>query len=217
MIAPKELVKRILKPEKYRQLRQALGKERIQWSRVVMDRETRRLVSALPYYELDALEISGDDWSKFGFHSYRHLNYPEYDICSGPAGEGICDLVILEQVLEHVRRPATAIRNAFIMLRPGGRALVTTPFMVKFHAYPGVYGDYYRWTEDGMRVFLEDAGLVDVVTGSWGNRKCLRADAKKHGLEWTDYNPLLHSLKNEPEWPISIWAMAQKPLPQKDR
>jgi SAM-dependent methyltransferase len=209
MMGAKHFVKRLLKPERYRQLRQALGKERIQWARVVMDRETLSLVSALPYGELDALEISGDGWSKFGFHSYKQLNYPEYDICSGPAGEGICDLVIFEQVLEHVRRPATAVQNALTMLRPGGRTLITTPFLVKFHAYPGVYGDYHRWTEDGMRTFLEDAGFVNVVTGSWGNRQCLRADLM-HGLRWTDYNPLFHSLKNEPEWPISVWAMAQK-------
>ena len=143
MIGAKHLVKRLLKPERHRQLRQALGKERIQWARVVMDRETLSLVSALPYGELDALEISGDGWSKFGFHSYRQLNYPEYDICSSPAGEGICDLVIFEQVLEHVRRPAMAVQNALTMLRPGGRTLITTPFLVKFHAFPGVYGDYH--------------------------------------------------------------------------
>src|SRR6185503_12426398 len=116
--------------------------------------------------------------------------------------------IILEQVLEHVRHPRDAVRNALSMLRPGGAALISTPFMLKIHRYPG---DYYRWTEDGMRVLLEDAGFIDVVTGSWGNRKCLRADLKS-GLKWTYYNPLIHTLENEPEWPIVIWALAKKML-----
>ena len=60
MIGLKDLVKRNLTPERYRQLRQALGIEKTQWARVVMDQEAFRLVRALPYTELDALEISGD-------------------------------------------------------------------------------------------------------------------------------------------------------------
>jgi SAM-dependent methyltransferase len=204
-----QLIKRYLKPETRRWLRQVLGKERTMWVRIAMQRETLRLVQTLPCGDLDAVEISGDDWSSIGFRSYKHLDYPEFDICDGPFGEGVCDLVFLEQVLEHVRKPAEALQNVRTMLRPGGRALITTPFLIKFHPAPGIYGDYYRWTEDGMRILLEESGFTNVVTGSWGNRQCLRANLTPDP-EWVNYNPLFHSLKNEPRFPLTVWAMAQR-------
>jgi SAM-dependent methyltransferase len=173
-----------------------------------MNRATQELVSALPCNELDVIEISGTQWEQeeLGFRSYRTVDFPQYDICAGPLGEAICDLVIAEQVFEHIERPHLAARNVYAMLRPKGALLITTPFLVKYHAFPR---DLYRWTEDGLRVLLEDSGFGEVVTGSWGNSCCLRADMSAD-LKWTMYHPLLHSLHNEPQFPVSVWAMGKK-------
>jgi hypothetical protein len=92
------------------------------------------------------------------------------------------------------------------MLRPGGVFVISTPFLLKIHGYPG---DLYRWSEEGIQQLLAIAGFVDIRTASWGNRKCLRADMTP-GLEWTWFNPLLHSLRNEPQFPIVVWAFARK-------
>lgn len=74
--------------------------------RVVVDRETAKMVSKLPVNSIDALEISGKRWSEFGFKSFLSVDYPEYDICSGPL---IVDskalsfaIIITEQVSEHL-------------------------------------------------------------------------------------------------------------------
>jgi hypothetical protein len=32
----------------------------------------------------------------------------------------------------------------------------------------------------------------------------------KPGLSWTNYNPRKHSLQNEPQFAIVVWAFAQK-------
>jgi len=174
-----------------------------------MNRAAEDFMSCLPRHTLDVLEVSGSSWSdpRFGFRSYRSLAYPEYDICQAPLQKEFCDLLILEQVLEHVRRPHQAVAHALAMLRPGGRILVSTPFLLKFHPCPL---DLYRWTEDGLRVLLEEAGFISIVTGSWGNRRCLAADMQP-GLAWTYYDPAVHSLENEIQFPIVVWAFAQKP------
>jgi len=174
-----------------------------------MNRATRELVATLPSAGLDVLEISGTDWrqSHLKFRSYKSLAYPEYDICDCPVGVAVCDLLIAEQVFEHIRNPQKAIQNAFAMLRAGGAVLVTTPFLVKVHPAPE---DLYRWTETGIRFLLQEAGFTEIVTGSWGNRRCLIADMTP-GMKWTFYNPLLHSLENEPQFPVSVWAFGRKP------
>jgi SAM-dependent methyltransferase len=172
------------------------------WSRVVMDRETLRLVGELPVPQLDVLEISGEKWRAHPFRSYRSVGFPEYDICAGPLGETY-DLVIAEQVLEHVARPVRAVENVYAMLRPGGALLCTTPFMVRVHPSPI---DCTRWTETGIKYLLGDAGFDRIITGSWGNRACVRGNFKRF-MRWM---PPIHSLRNEPAFPVVVWALAHK-------
>jgi len=183
--------------------------EKVHWCRVAMNRATREFVDGLPRHTMDVLEVSGNSWSDpaWGFRSYRSLAYPEYDLCQAPYQTEFCDLLILEQVLEHVRRPHRAVANALAMLRPGGRLLVNTPFLLKFHPCPQ---DFYRWTEEGLHALLEDAGFTAIATASWGNRQCLAADMQP-GMAWTYYDPAAHSLENESQFPIVVWAFAQKP------
>jgi hypothetical protein len=91
------------------------------------------------------------------------------------------------------------------MLTPGGALLITTPFLLKIHDAPV---DCSRWTELGIRHFLAEAGfdIANITTGSWGNRACVRSNFRP----WTPYLPWLHSLRNEPDFPVVVWALARK-------
>jgi len=60
-----------------------------------------------------------------------------------------------------------------------------------------------------MRQLLETASFTVTRTSSWGNRECMMADMKP-GLDWTLYKPRKHRLDNEPQFPIVIWAFAEK-------
>jgi len=196
-------------PARYRpRLRQWLwGDGGVQWCRVVMNREIERFIRSLDCSRIDALEISGTgSQDRYNFRSYQSVQYPDYDICQGPLAQERFDLVIAEQVFEHILRPDRAATNVYQMLRPGGVFVISTPFLLKVHGDPL---DLYRWTEHGMRQLLETAGFAVLATASWGNRKCLFADTKP-GLDWTTYNPRLHSLDNEPQFPIVVWAFAEK-------
>ena len=89
------------------------------WCRAVMNAETERLVRELGPSELDALEISGDAWSGFGFRSYQSCHWPEFDVCKDRL-PGNFDFIVAEQVFEHIRYPLQAARNIHRMLRGGG-------------------------------------------------------------------------------------------------
>lgn len=174
------------------------------WAREVMYRETRKLVEEMAVSELECLEISGDKWgAQFDFKSYCSVAYPAFDICES-ALERTFDLIIADQVFEHLLWPYRAGRNVRQMLAPGGYFLVTTPFLVRVHRVPE---DCSRWTETGIRYLLAECGfdLSRIRTGSWGNRKCVTANFKR----WPTFSPRFHSLKNEPEFPIVVWALAR--------
>ena len=52
----------------------AVGKQLLdvrdtQWARVVMDRETEKFVRSLDYSSMDAVEVAGNKWERFGFGS----------------------------------------------------------------------------------------------------------------------------------------------------
>jgi hypothetical protein len=175
------------------------------WCRVVLDRETKNLVDELRPNQFDVLEISGTKWrTATKFRSYRTVSYPEYDICEAPLNEQY-DLVIAEQVWEHLVFPLQASRNVYTMLRDNGHFLITTPFLLRLHECPY---DCWRWTEAGLRHHLENAGFRpdQIRTASWGNKACVIANLAR----WAPYRPWFHSLGNEPEFPVVVWAIARK-------
>lgn len=175
------------------------------WVRVVMDRETARLIDGTNPASRSTLEISGSSWGrKCSFKEYRSVFFPQYNVCAAPLSERF-DLVIAEQVWEHLERPVAAARNVYEMLTEGGYFLVTTPFLIRVHEDPI---DCSRWTEAGLTNLLSSVGFqkTGIVTGSWGNRECLRANLKR----WMPYRPFLHSLDNEPAYPLVVWALAKK-------
>jgi len=185
--------------------RKRFGVKDSQWARIVMNEETESFVRALNYLAFDVLEISGERWKNFGFKSYKSTSYPAYDFCGNPLECGHYDLVVAEQVLEHVCDPGRAIQNAYSMLRDGGWLLVTTPFLIKLHQKGQ---DYWRWAEEGLKMLIVKNGFPEdkVITNSWGNRACVRANLYDFAL-WI---PWFDSLENEKAFPVVIWALAQK-------
>lgn len=174
------------------------------WCRIVMNRHSKQFVESLPFHELACLEISGARWERLGWKAYERLAYPAYDICEGPL-EKAFDFISIEQVFEHLAEPERAARHVYTMLARGGHALISTPFLLRIHPEPI---DCWRWTEDGLRRLLERAGFPRscIETYSWGNRSCVRANLNR----WMPYVPGLHSLKNEPDVPVVVWAVARK-------
>jgi SAM-dependent methyltransferase len=73
-----------------------------------------------------------------------------------PAPDGSFDAVLSTQVLEHVPDPAAYLAEAFRVLRPGGRLLLSTHGTFIYHPDPE---DYWRWTGAGLRRAVTQAGF----------------------------------------------------------
>jgi SAM-dependent methyltransferase len=180
-----------------------VGYENGQWLRTVMYRECMALVTELGPQNLDALEISaGDKWQTLNFRSFTETQYPAFDVCVHRLDRSF-DIIIADQVFEHLLWPHRAARNVHSMLRPGGYFLVTTPFLVRLH--DGI--DCTRWSALGMRYFLAECGfpLETIRTSQWGNRSCVKANFNHWARRgW------FGSLRNEANFPVVVWALAQR-------
>lgn len=169
-----------------------------------MNRDIEALLASLRPSQLSVVEVSGRIRSGHPWRSYTRLEYPEFDLCDPSRPQpGRYDLVICEQVLEHVENPLTAVGNLKALCAPGGLLLVSTPFLIPIHPNPG---DFWRFTPDGLRKLLECQGLHVEWVRSWGNRAAVRANLRV----WAPYWPG-RSLKNRPGAAVQVWALARAP------
>jgi SAM-dependent methyltransferase len=173
------------------------------WCRVVMDRSIDEVLDRLDRSRLDAVEVSGTAHRDRGWRSYASLAYPSFDLCDPPAEMPQFDVVLCEQVLEHVVDPYRAARMLHNLTRPGGTIVVSTPFLLRIHQSPG---DYWRFTPDGLAILLRSAGLDVASARSWGNAACVRGNFRR----WKVYRPW-HALHDDPDLPVVVWAVATRP------
>lgn len=178
-----------------------------QWQRVVLNRAVERHARALLPATRSAVEISGDSLAHLPWRSFARLDYPAFDLCAPLTVADRYDIVICQQVLEHVIDPLRAAENLRGLCRPGGHVIVSTPFLIRVHELPA-YGmpDYWRFTPRGLRVLLERAGLGVDEVGSWGNRHVVAGNFDR----WPAYRAW-HSLRDEPDLAVQVWAFAHNP------
>ena len=92
-------------------------------------------------------------------------------------------------------------------MRPGGVAIVSTPFLVRVHGLPE-YGmrDYWRFTPRGLDALLARAGFRKSSVASWGNRECVVGNFDRWAAS-RSWQPL----RDEPDLPVQVWAFAREP------
>ncbi len=81
------------------------------------------------------------------------------DACRLPVADACVDGVVCLEVIEHVPDPAQAVREIARVLKPGGRAWISMPFLYPVHNEPY---DFQRFTEFGLRRDMARAEL-DVI------------------------------------------------------
>lgn len=118
-----------------------------------------------------------------GTAKYQHLirahasKYTTFDMMPGknidvvgdalnpPFEDASFDTVICTQVLEHVERPWIVAGQIARILRIGGVAIITAPFIIPYHADPH---DYFRYTENGLESLFKNEGLETLESGTYG-------------------------------------------------
>ncbi len=77
-----------------------------------------------------------------------------------PKDEATYDVVINNQVLEHVEYPEKVIRELYRILKPGGRLFLTTPQTWAVHGAPY---NFYFFTRYGLRSLFKNAGFKEMT------------------------------------------------------
>ena len=181
-------------------------------NRIVMQRTSKEWLTGLPLDRMDCAEVSGKNGRRYEFRSYERFRYPKHDICDGPymdrGGRVLTfDIVLANQVWEHLDRPYAATRHVREMLRPGGYFWVAVPFFIPYHGAPV---DCSRWTARGLKNLLIEAGFEPdkIRAAQWGNKHAARRNLED---VWPpEYDRDKDDLTNDPDCPICAWALAQK-------
>ncbi|HEY0267328.1 MAG TPA: methyltransferase domain-containing protein [Rhizomicrobium sp.] len=115
-----------------------------------------------PYYGIyrdRTSSVLGIDWPN-SLHDNPHVD-KFCDLNEGVDLPDACaDTVLCTDVLEHIYRPARLWSEIARILKPGGRAIIGTPFYYWIHEAPH---DYYRYTRFALERQARDAGF-DVVS-----------------------------------------------------
>lgn len=80
-----------------------------------------------------------------------------YDGTSFPLADSSFDSLLCNQVLEHVFNPDEFLDEINRVLKPGGKLLLTVPFVWDEHEQPY---DYARYSSFGLRALLEKHGFT---------------------------------------------------------
>jgi SAM-dependent methyltransferase len=83
-----------------------------------------------------------------------------------PVASGVVDVALCTEVLEHVPDPGRAVIELGRILKPGGVAVVTTPFLYPLHEEPW---DFQRLTRYQIERTARQAGLVVERLETGGN------------------------------------------------
>lgn len=125
------------------------------------------------------LDVGGGERFQKDLHRYRELfgaaDYRTLDVAARyhpdirasiytiPLPSASVAAVICKSVLEHLEEPQQAVAEMHRILKPGGRVFVYAPFIYPYHARAGVYRDFFRFSEDGLRYLFRNFRSVEIM------------------------------------------------------
>jgi len=155
------------------------------------------IVRFLPYVEGRVLDLGA------GSAKYKEMilqKASEYRSCDAVKNENIddvCDVlnlkyppesfdtVISTQVMEHVNNPYKMAAGIYKVLKPGGKVIVTAPFLIPMHSDPG---DYFRFTAGGISEIFKQSGFSIIESGHYGGFFIVLSEM----IHFSWFNPYKH-------------------------
>ena len=83
------------------------------------------------------------------------------------------DSALCIEVMEHTQNPAMLLAEAFRVLKPGGRLILTVPWSARVHHIPH---DYHRFTPFQLERLFMQAGFSEYQIQARGNNLCTIAN-----------------------------------------
>ena len=85
-----------------------------------------------------------------------------------PVADESFDSALCTAVLEHLEEPEQALRECHRILKPGGMAIYSVPFIWHLHEEPR---DFYRYSKYGLEYLFEKVGFeilnIQALSGFW--------------------------------------------------
>ena len=101
------------------------------------------------------------------FHDCSHIDMFGTAYCVPAASESF-DSAICTAVLEHLEEPEQALRECCRVLKPGGIAIYSVPFIWHLHEEPR---DFYRYSKYGLAYLANKTGFdiveIKALSGFW--------------------------------------------------
>jgi SAM-dependent methyltransferase len=126
---------------------------------------------------LDAGQVDGGYKEYFAGKNYLMLDINPHsgadvigDIHAIPLPDASIDAFLAFSLIEHAHSPHLMVQEVERVLRPGGKVLLTVPFMHPYHGgmNRGTHcPDYYRFTKDGLEYLFRNFNLELISTGSF--------------------------------------------------
>jgi len=139
-------------------------------------------------------------------------NYPQVDAENLPYANESYDVVVLDQVVEHLEHPWRAVQEMRRVLRPKGICVCTSVFIFPLHigtdSAGNTYGDYYRFSPFGFKALFE--GFDILSADGWGNIDAVKMtfDSSQTGSSLDDVRRLYDHSESRNH--IVTWCIAQK-------
>lgn len=103
-------------------------------------------------------EYIGVDWEKSRHKCGKVDVYADLNE-KLPFPDEYADTIVAFQVLEHLNEPVVFLRECYRVLVPGGKIIITVPFMWGIHEAPH---DYFRYTKYGLEYLLKKVGFMNI-------------------------------------------------------
>ncbi len=136
-------------------------------------------------------------------------SHPPYDIIDTGSYERNWDVIVADQILEHVARPWEAMR--LIGEHTNKMAIITVPFLIGIHNCPR---DYWRMTPAAIAT-LASPYFPHIDIQSWGNAKAAywhaiynRTNRMIRNVPEAELDAALND--NDPNKPFVIWSILRK-------
>ncbi len=163
----------------------------------------QKVFSHCDYKTHDFMEYKGIKLG--GAKEYGKIDYVS-DICNLRIPNETFDAVLCTEVLEHVPEPMNALREAYRILKPGGRLFLTAPLGCGLHQMP--FHFYGGFTPEWYKYFAEKIGFKIIeITANGGFFKLMAQESQRLAN-------IIESAHLEPEQFGTVWKLFSQWIPK---
>jgi SAM-dependent methyltransferase len=149
--------------------------------------------------------VSDPEYEYLSFKERNNYDYPQYDLHNLTLPFDEFDFVMLNQTIEHLYDPITALKNIYKYLSPGAIFYANVPVNNVPHSTP--YHFFTGVTAMGLGTMVALAGFDIIKIGQWGNKIYFK---QMFDNLWSDYTYSSEPGKCDADCPLVTWIFAIK-------